>query len=109
MVRASKAYATGEQAFFSYSCASNGRLLLSGGFIVPGNPWDSVELALTLPLLEAALPLYAELSRTLDGGHERGGAFAEFMPSEFLQQVIDVTDGCDWLLMGLIGGFGFDW
>ena len=51
------------QAFFSYSCASNGRLLLSGGFVVPGNPWDSAELALTLPLLDSATPLYAALAQ----------------------------------------------
>lgn len=84
VVRATRDYARGEQAFFSYSSASNGRLLMSGGFVLAENPWDSVELALTLPLHPLSTSLYADLAEALDRGGARGGAFAEFMPAEFL-------------------------
>ena len=87
VVRANRAYTVGEQAFFSYSGVSNGRLLFSGGFVLPNNVWDSVELALSLPLHARSAPLYEQLATTLDSGAGRGGAFAEFMPSEFLEMV----------------------
>ena len=41
---ASKGYAEGEQAFISYGAASNGSLLLAGGFVLPQNRFDSVEV-----------------------------------------------------------------
>ena len=43
-VIAPKPYAEGEQAFISYGGASNGSLLLAGGFVLPSNRFDHVEL-----------------------------------------------------------------
>ena len=43
-VRASRAYRAGEQAFISYGHASNGSLLLAGGFVLPANRFDTVEV-----------------------------------------------------------------
>ena len=93
VVRATRDYARGEQAFFSYSGTSNGRLLMSGGFVLAENMWDSVELALTIPLHPASTSLYADLSENLDRGATRGGAFAEAMPAEFLQLAEPAEEG----------------
>ncbi|CAE7662812.1 unnamed protein product [Symbiodinium sp. CCMP2456] len=62
VIRAFKPFAEGEQAFYSYSPASNGRLLLMGGFVVPENPFDSVELMLTFPVNPSSAPLFQQLA-----------------------------------------------
>ena len=94
VVRANRSYKQGEQATFHYSGTSNGRLLFSGGFVLATNPWDSVELALTLPLHQSAGPLFAELASTLDSGVKHGGAFAEALPAEFIEMA-QTEDGSD--------------
>ena len=38
-------------------------------------------------MAQRSAPLYEQLATTLDSGAGRGGAFAEFMPSEFLEVV----------------------
>ena len=53
IVVATRAYAKGEQAFISYGHASNGSLLLAGGFVLPNNHFDTVEVTLT-SLVDAA-------------------------------------------------------
>ena len=87
VVRASQAYTPGEQALFLYAGVSNGRLLMSGGFVLEDNPWDSVELAFTLPLHSTAISVYGALTEALERGVHSGGAFAEAMPAEFVQPV----------------------
>lgn len=47
VVVAARDYAVGEQAFISYGTASNGSLLLSGGFVLPANRFDYIDLPLT--------------------------------------------------------------
>jgi len=85
-ISACKEYAAGEQAFFSYSAASNGRLLMMGGFVVADNPFDSVELMLTFPVTAEALPCYLSLAGTLDAGLcKPGAASAEVTKAEFLE------------------------
>ena len=44
---APRPYAAGEQAYISYGAASNGSLLLAGGFVPPANRFDHVEVCLT--------------------------------------------------------------
>ena len=44
IVMAHKDYEEGEQAFISYGAASNGSLLLAGGFVLPSNRFDFVEV-----------------------------------------------------------------
>lgn len=86
VIRAYKDFDKGEQAFYSYSSSSNGRLLMCAGFVIPNNPFDAVELALTFPVTEASLPLYLKLSESLDAGIRRpGSAVAEETKDEFLE------------------------
>lgn len=85
-VRACRDYVAGEQAFFSYSDASNGRLLMMGGFVVKENPFDSVELMLSFPVTPSSLNCYLSLSQNLDAGlRTRGSAVAETTKAEFLE------------------------
>eukprot|EP00439_Symbiodinium_sp_Y106_P082666 s415_g22.t1 len=74
VIRAFKPFAEGEQAFYSYSPASNGRLLLMGGFVVPGNPFDSVELMLTFPVNPSSAPLFLQLAEGLRSAPLADGA-----------------------------------
>ncbi|CAE7569761.1 LSMT-L [Symbiodinium sp. CCMP2592] len=86
VIRAFKPFAEGEQAFYSYSPASNGRLLLMGGFVVPGNPFDSVELMLTFPVNPSSAPLFQQLAEGLRSAPLTDGvAVAEETQDEFLQ------------------------
>ena len=47
LVIATRDYQKGEQAFISYGTASNGSLLLGGGFVLPENKYDYVEVVLS--------------------------------------------------------------
>jgi len=85
-VSACQDHAAGEQALFSYSAASNGRLLMMGGSVVAENPFDSVELMLTFPITAQSLPCYLSLAETLDAGPcKPGAAVAEVTKAEFLE------------------------
>jgi len=89
-IRAYRDFAAGEQAFYSYSGACNGRLLMLGGFVLDENPNDAVELALTLDTNQASLPLLHALARGLQTGLRASGtAAAEETSDEFLEEVPD--------------------
>lgn len=88
VVRACKDFKAGEQAFFSYGDASNGRLLMMAGFVVADNPFDAVELMLTFPVTPESLPCYLTLSEGLDAGlRTPGSAVAEETKAEFLDML----------------------
>jgi len=85
-VCACKDYQSGEQAFFSYSDASNGRLLMMAGFAVADNPFDAVELMLTFPVSPHSLPHYLTLAKALEAGlRTPGAAVTEETKAEFLE------------------------
>lgn len=56
--RATHAHRQGEQAFISYGTASNGSLLLGGGFVLDSNRFDFVEVLITSECDEQRLPIY---------------------------------------------------
>lgn len=87
VIRAFRAFQTGEQAFYSYSPASNGRLLLMGGFVLPENPYDSVELVLTFPVTPATASKFSALaeSRLEKGYRPPGACIMEATEDEFLE------------------------
>mmetsp|Transcript_29434 Transcript_29434/g.62661 ORF Transcript_29434/g.62661 Transcript_29434/m.62661 type:complete len:449 (+) Transcript_29434:89-1435(+) len=86
VITAYKDFAEGEQAFYSYSCASNGRLLMNAGFVLAENPFDAVELMFTFPVSRDVLPLYLKLAEGLDAGIRRSGsAMVEETKPEFLE------------------------
>jgi len=87
VVRACQDYAIGDQAFWSYSSnASNGRLLLMGGFVVADNPCDGVELTFTFPVDRGSQPLFEALARSLRSGVDKpGSASVEETKDEFVQ------------------------
>ena len=80
-------HAAGEQAFISYGTASNGSLLLAGGFVLPSNRFDYLEVPLTSPVDASRLQTYMMAAPDADatGG---GGELATF---EFLQVPDDDT------------------
>jgi hypothetical protein len=93
VVRACRDYKAGEQAFFSYSDASNGRLLMMAGFVVAENPYDAVELMLTFPVTQDSLPCYLNLAEGLDAGvRTPGAAVAEETKVEFLETLPPEAD-----------------
>ena len=51
-------HAKGEQAFISYGHASNGSLLLGGGFTLAANKFDSVEISLSSDVDAQRLTLF---------------------------------------------------
>ena len=75
---ASHAHAAGEQAFISYGAASNGSLLLAGGFVMPSNRFDAVEVCLTSEVDAARLNTY------MMAAPDAPGSLAERAPFEFL-------------------------
>jgi len=54
---AAKPYDEGEQAFISYGPASNGSLLLGGGFVLPKNRFDAVDICITAECDARRLPI----------------------------------------------------
>lgn len=85
-IRAYRDFQEGEQAFYSYSPSSNGRLLLMAGFVLPENPFDTVELCITLPVTAESLPFYLQLAEGLATGVRKpGSAFVEETKQEFLE------------------------
>lgn len=83
-IRAYRDFAATEQAFYSYSGASNGRLLMMAGFVVPENPFNAVELCFELPVTDSSRPLFHSLAEGLDAGVHKPGAVAVETKSEFL-------------------------
>ena len=74
-------YAAGEQACISYGAASNGSLLLVGGFVLPaqpGNRFDHVEISLT------TLVAAPDLTTFMMAAPDASGATAK-TPFEFTQ------------------------
>eukprot|EP00931_Biecheleriopsis_adriatica_P104848 TRINITY_DN79468_c0_g1_i1.p1 TRINITY_DN79468_c0_g1~~TRINITY_DN79468_c0_g1_i1.p1 ORF type:complete len:462 (+),score=95.68 TRINITY_DN79468_c0_g1_i1:33-1388(+) len=86
VVSAYRDFEKGEQAFFSYSAASNGRLLLCAGFVLEENPFNVVELEMRFPVTPSSLSLFQSLAQGLDSGvRVPGAAVAEETSKEFMQ------------------------
>lgn len=86
VIRAYRDFKASEQAFYSYSGASNGRLLFMAGFVLPDNPFNSVELACGFPVTADTLPMFQSLAQGLDAGlRTPGSAAAEAMKNEFIE------------------------
>ncbi|KAL1515957.1 hypothetical protein AB1Y20_002570 [Prymnesium parvum] len=68
--RATHPHAKGEQAFISYGTASNGSLLLGGGFVLRSNRFDFVEVLLTSECDAPRLPLYMMAAPDVPPMHE---------------------------------------
>ncbi|CAJ1329061.1 unnamed protein product [Effrenium voratum] len=95
VVRAFKDFKAGEQAFYSYSPASNGRLLLMGGFTLPDNPFDSVELVLTFPVTAYSAPLFEQLAAGLQSVRKPGAVVMEETEDEFLAMGEESTEATE--------------
>ena len=67
VVRASRGVGEGEEVTISYGTLGNGSLLIFHGFVVSPNPYDTVEIVLTLPPLDPARVL---LIRALEAAAE---------------------------------------
>mmetsp|Transcript_1646 Transcript_1646/g.5078 ORF Transcript_1646/g.5078 Transcript_1646/m.5078 type:complete len:445 (-) Transcript_1646:2-1336(-) len=83
-IRAYKDFNVGDQAFYSYSGASNGRLLMMAGFVIPENPFNAVELFFEFPVSTASRPLFCSLAEGLDAGVRAPGSVAAETKSAFL-------------------------
>jgi len=70
VVVATCAYAEGAQAFISYGTASNGSLLLAGGFVLPSNRFDYVGVNLTAQCDAKRLPVYMMAAPEVGPSHE---------------------------------------
>jgi len=106
IIRAYRDFKANEQAFYSYSGACNGRLLLMAGFVIPENPFNAVELACTFPVTAASLPLFRSLAEGLDAGvRAPGSAAAEETKNEFIETLPHNSDQAHALLLHVrLGG-----
>lgn len=90
VIRAFRDFKAGEQAFYSYSGASNGRLLMMAGFVIPDNPYNSVELTFTFEVNDSSRPMYNALAKGLQEGICTPGAVAvEETRDEFLEELLE--------------------
>lgn len=90
VIRAYRDFQVGEEAVYSYRGASNGRLLMLGGFVLPGNPFDVVELQFQLPACSSgALPLFKSLAEGLDTGIRALGSVAPEAKNQFMEVLED--------------------
>lgn len=84
---AARDYAKGEQAFISYGPASNGSLLLGGGFLLPDNRFDTVEVCLTAQCDAKRLPLFMMVAPEVPPFEDEAAPPFEFLMTPDFEEV----------------------
>ena len=94
IIVASYDHGAGEQAFISYGTASNGSLLLAGGFVLPSNRFDYVEVPLTSLVDSSRLNTYMMAAPDATETSQAKLATFEFLQVPTEDQVTSGEAGC---------------